>query len=225
MGCSLDPPSRGEGEGSRFLLVSDPHLHWQDDADEVVDDIETYLSEYGCDELLVGGDTGALDEVDALLEGDQPFSRVVAGNHDNPNGTLPDGDYRYEDELSWTADGYAIRMVHDPRDHGLRATKDQFTGSPPDADILIYGHSHMPYVRDVAGRAVIGAGSLYTNYNMSEDVPQRSLHLIDIRHDTVTVSHLDYDTGAVVEQVVFRYDDGFVETCAEQAWTGDRFVI
>lgn len=226
MGGSPDHTGADHGGPSRFLLVSDAHLHEQRDArDDVLDRIDRYADAYDCDELLVAGDTGGHEDIEAILDADVSCSRVARGNHDPRDRYVTDGGHRYEAEMGWEVDGYRVGMAHDPRDMGLRATAESYRSRQEPYDIVIYGHSHMPYTRLVDDAVVVGAGSLYTNYNMTGEFPERSAHVIEIG-EQVVVTHIDFDSGAVVEESIYAQTrDGFQTVAELETVEGDRFLL
>lgn len=229
------------GTPRRYLLVSDTHYHERDRDD--VDTLHGYLDAFDCDELLVAGDVGRFDDVEALLDADVE-AKVARGNHDveedgeqwldehaSEEGELlyRDGDGTvYGDEIRWLDGpdlGYTVGMAHKPHAFGIRAMAKG--GAAPDGsyDILLYGHSHMPHYRVLGdGTLAIGAGSAWQNYHTMDDLPDRSVQVVEIG-EKVRVEHIDVDTDDVVEELAFAYTvDGFELVEHDADWGGVRFT-
>jgi uncharacterized protein len=103
------------------------------------------------DLLLHAGDVSApevLDEIEAL----GPPVHAVQGNVDAPPLRL-----RLPEELTIDADGARIAMVHDagPAKRRLERMRARF----PDADAVVFGHSHIPLHEERDGFQIFNPGS------------------------------------------------------------------
>lgn len=226
-----DPGHRGGPR--RYLLVADPHYERERDPADDSERLGTLYEDYDCDEVLVAGDVGSFEDVEAMLEGEYEATAVRGNNdtwdvdayeHDGTFRYLADGGrVFYADEAAWNAGPYTVQMQHRPHDFNIRATSGRDAEPDTDADIVIHGHSHMPAYRVLGdGTLAVGAGSLSQNYHVADGLPDRSVQVVEIDAD-VTVHHIDADTEEVVETVTFRYDDGFVKTAHDTDWDGHRF--
>lgn len=223
------------GVPRRYLLVSDTHYERGRDVDDDRERIAEVYDAYDCDEVLVGGDIGSFEDVEALLDGDFEAT-AVRGNNDSWNVSRyeHDGSLRYladggrvfyGDGAEWTAGPYTVAMQHKPHAFGIRARSGCGTTPDTDADILIHGHSHMPSYRVLGdGTLAIGAGSLAENYHVSAELPESSLQVVEVG-ETVTVKHIDAGSLDVVESATFHYADGFTKAAHDTEWDGHRFDL
>jgi predicted phosphodiesterase len=225
-----------ERDTVRYLVAADLHFdrHGDEYKETVLSQLEDYVDEYDCDTLLVAGDIGTVDDIERLLEADVPALKAVGGNNDEPYDSWydPRTDRAFDDEITWKErldEAYTIAMSHDPEDFGLTATRDETQQRGElDPDIIIYGHSHMPRDRIIDEKTLaLGAGSTYRNYNIEDDIPDRSIHILEIS-DQITVKHLDFDTGQPVESSTYRQNcDSLEEDTELWDWSfniDDRFV-
>ncbi|MDX1674480.1 MAG: metallophosphoesterase family protein [Longimicrobiales bacterium] len=125
----------------RLGLISDTHGRLRA---EVFDAFE------GVDRILHAGDIGPADLL-VELEAIAPVT-AVWGNTDGF-----DVRQRVEEVARLEAGGHYIAVIHghqlgSPKPAGLRAAL-------PDADIIVYGHTHRPLVEMTDGAAVINPGS------------------------------------------------------------------
>ena len=103
------------------------------------------------DLLLHAGDISApevLDEIEAI----GPPVRAVRGNIDSAPLQL-----RLPEELSVDAEGATVAMVHDagPAKRRLERMRARF----PDADAVVFGHSHIPLHEERDGFQIFNPGS------------------------------------------------------------------
>lgn len=84
------------------------------------------------------------------------------------------------------------------------------------ADIMIYGHTHLPYRKDIDGKVFINAGSVG---RPKDGDPRTSVCIIDILADAVVTDFLrvPYDVDAAAEAVV---TSGLPAAFARQLKTG-----
>lgn len=74
------------------------------------------------------------------------------------------------------------------------------------ADIMIYDHVHMPYIRSIFETAVIGLGGRNHNYQIKADsLPLRSLHLNSHGENLVHSMHFDADRDQIFEHQIFDF--------------------
>src|SRR4051812_2761230 len=105
----------------------------------------------GADLLLHAGDVATPEVLDEL-ETIGPPVRAVYGNVDIP--TLRE---RLPEALTVDADGATIAMVHDagPARRRLARMRARF----PDADAVVFGHSHIPLHEEADGFQIFNPGS------------------------------------------------------------------
>lgn len=251
-GPDIDGASRAEpdiqymGE-RRYMVISDMHLDEQEgNISDTIEAIGEYQEDIDADGLVVGGDQKAYDsELDSIFDNDFDSIHLVEGNHDRTDehavdpdidwtyGGEPDGDvvFAYDEEtVNWAdaADTEPITFLlgHEPEAVGSGATyQDDRHASgdgDADADVLLYGHSHMPYDRLIEGTLHIGMGSLLENYNVDPDtLGERSFHVIDVADDTVSVTHVDFETGEPIEHATYRFDgEAFEQDVEWYRWDG-----
>lgn len=142
------PTTAGEDENRmRLLVVSDTHAprRWRSCPERVAQHART------ADVILHAGDVcvpGVLDELSAFAP-----VHVVRGNNDGPDVAA----WGAPEELELTLDGVRVAMVHDSgptkgRAHRLRR---RF----PEADLVVFGHSHIPWVQEDDGVWFVNPGS------------------------------------------------------------------
>lgn len=109
--------------------------------------------------------------------------------------------------ISFEAEGYRVKLFHaSPTKNNLywRADRDegffrQMAGKA-DADIMIYGHTHVPYRKDLDGKVFINAGSV----GKPKDGDIRGcVALVEIRSGAVSTEFLrfEYDVTVVARAV------------------------
>jgi len=111
-------------------------------------------------------------------------------------------------EIICPANGRKVALFHaSPRKNNLYWYEDRpekFFGemaAKVHADILIYGHTHKPYRKDVGGKVFINAGSVG---KPKDGDPRACVALIEITADSVHVEFLrvSYDIEKAVEAIV-----------------------
>ncbi|WP_289032783.1 metallophosphoesterase family protein [uncultured Arsenicicoccus sp.] len=119
---------------TRLLVVADTHAprRWKSLPPRLVPLLE------GADLVLHAGDVcvpAVLDELSAFAP-----VRVVLGNNDGPEVAAWGGGV--PETLSLEVDGVRLAMIHDagPRQGRGRRMRRRF----PEADVVVYGHSHIP---------------------------------------------------------------------------------
>lgn len=107
------------------------------------------------------------------LEGFAPVTAVLGNNDRDLFGLLPD---RVEEEI----DGVRIAMVHDS---GASAGRERrMRRWFPDADLVIFGHSHAPLdIEGADGQRLLNPGSPTERRR----APTHTLAVVDVREGTV----------------------------------------
>ena len=79
--------------------------------------------------------------------------RVALGNNDRDDVAV----FGAAPEVSLTVEGVAVSVVHDagPR----RAREIRLARRFPDADLVVFGHSHIPMVTELDGKRFLNPGS------------------------------------------------------------------
>lgn len=131
------------------------------------------------DLLLHAGDISvgeALKEIESL----GPPVRSVHGNVDSPElvGRLPE-------QLSIELEGVTIAMRHDagPAARRLERMRDRF----PDADVVVFGHSHMPLDEDRDGFRIFNPGSP----TQRRRAPTHTMGIADIVDGRINFRHVE----------------------------------
>jgi putative phosphoesterase len=131
----------------RVAVVSDTHAprFWKAVPPAVAEQLD------GVDVILHAGDVclpSVLDELAAYAP-----VHVVAGNNDGPEveawGAPP--------TLEIALDGLRVAMIHDSgsKDGRARRMRKRF----PDADLVVFGHSHIPWDTEQDGQRLFNPGS------------------------------------------------------------------
>lgn len=111
-------------------------------------------------------------------------------------------------EISFSAEGKKIALFHaTPRKNTLYWYEDRpekfyhEMAGKVDADILVYGHTHKAYRKDIIGKIFINAGSVG---KPKDGDPRACFTLIDTRADSVNVEFLrvSYDLNKATEAIV-----------------------
>lgn len=191
--------------------------------EETVQQIEEYGEEYDCDGLVIGGDTGTLDEIEEFLDSGFDVVKAVLGNHDDWNQDGCDEELECGRRLEWVeevGEEYSIAVQHNPDAFDIGSKGGGGGKETEEYDIVIYGHSHMPYDRDLNdGTLAIGLGSTYRNYNTNDKMPDKSIHVLEL-DGSVVVAHIDFETGEILEETEYvRKSDGMQQV--RRHWNGD----
>lgn len=133
------------------------------------------------DLILHGGDiatAGVLADIEAI----GPPVHAVHGNVDSAElrSKLPDA-------LTFDADGARIAMVHDagPATRRLERMRARF----PDADALVFGHSHIPLHEKDDGFQIFNPGSPTERRRQ----PRRTMGIARAEGGSVTFEHVTLD--------------------------------
>lgn len=131
----------------RLLVISDTHMRpgLARDLPEVV-----WAAADEADAILHAGDVVTRDLLDALADR-APVHAVLGNNDTSLHGELPE-------VLELELDGVALGMIHDSGPTAGRPAR--MRRRFPDADVVVYGHSHIPFAGDgVDGQLLFNPGS------------------------------------------------------------------
>lgn len=227
MNCSSDFEDIDENSHKKLMLISDTHLHEADECvQELIYNINKHKSETDSDELIVAGDISKNYKVDQFLEADFDDIKMVKGNNDewdfDMNEDLP---IDCGKSINWTEynnnGGIDFFLTHEPQNVYLRGTSKEAKKFIRPCDVIIHGHSHLPYVRSLKdGRLAIGAGSTFVNY-INDDLaraimPRKSFHTIEIDDKEITIEHIDYKTGKEIEKSKYIKDENGYDSITHQ---------
>jgi len=132
---------------SRVIVLSDTHIR-RGSKRRLPDAV--YRAMERSDLVLRAGDLVTADVLDDLRRF-APLHAVLGNNDVGLDGALPT-------EESFDVDGVRVGMIHDsgPRDGRARRMRRRF----PDADIVVFGHSHIPWNEEgVDGQVLFNPGS------------------------------------------------------------------
>ena len=140
------------------------------------------VAELGAADLILHGGDLVTEEVLEVLEAVGPPVRAVLGNVDDPAlaGRLPEA-------LEVDADGVRIAMVHDagPAKGRLERLRRRFPG----ADVVVFGHSHIPLHEQDGGFQIFNPGSP-TDHRRQ---PRHTMGLGDTGPDGLLLRHVVVD--------------------------------
>lgn len=111
-------------------------------------------------------------------------------------------------ELAFMAEGKQIKLFHaTPNKNNLYWYEDRpekfflEMASKTDADILIYGHTHRPYRKDIKGKVFINAGSVGKS---KDGDPRACVAVVEISNKAVNVEfiRMSYEIEKVVGSIV-----------------------
>lgn len=125
----------------RIGLISDTHGRLRPQVYDAFD---------GVDLILHAGDVGPIDII-TELEAIAPVHAVM-GNTDSP-ALMP----RVQDEVRLELEGVAVVVVHG---HLMGSpTAALLRAAYPDADVIVYGHTHRQAVEEVDGCLIVNPGA------------------------------------------------------------------
>jgi putative phosphoesterase len=111
-------------------------------------------------------------------------------------------------EISFTSDGKRVKLFHaTPHKNNLYWYEDRpgkfflEMAEKADADVLVYGHTHKPYMKNFDGKTFINAGSVG---KPKDKDPRACIAVIDITSGTVAVDfvRVKYDVEKVAAAIV-----------------------
>ena len=155
---------------TRLVVLADTHVR-PGSARRLPDTAYAWLAE--ADAIWHAGDVLTRDLLDELA-GFAPVTAVLGNNDRALFGLLPD---RVEEEI----DGVRIAMVHDS---GTTAGRERrMRRWFPDADLVIFGHSHDPVdAEGEGGQRLLNPGSPTERRR----APSHTLGIVDIEDGTLT---------------------------------------
>ncbi|MCW2800293.1 MAG: metallophosphoesterase [Aeromicrobium sp.] len=105
----------------------------------------------GVDVILHAGDVCTPDVLDELSA--YAPVHVVLGNNDGPDVAA----WGAPETLELDLDGVRVAMIHDsgPKERRAFRMRERF----PDADLVVFGHSHIPWDTEQAGQRLFNPGS------------------------------------------------------------------
>ncbi len=127
----------------------------------------------GVDLILHAGDVctaAVLDELAAYA----PL-KVVCGNNDGPDVVA----WGAPETLELDLEGLRVAMIHDSGPAGGRAAR--MRRRFPTADLVVFGHSHIPMDETAAGVRIFNPGSPTDRRRQ----PRGTMGLLDIEHGTL----------------------------------------
>jgi uncharacterized protein len=115
-----------------------------------------------------------------MIEAIGPPVRAVHGNIDSPGLQQ-----RLPEELSLDAGGMTIAMLHDagPAKGRLERMRTRF----PDAELVVFGHSHMPLDEEHEGLRIFNPGSP----TQRRRAPSHTMGVAEISDGRVQLRHLE----------------------------------
>ncbi len=131
----------------RIVLLSDTHSprRWKSCPPALARVLD------GADAILHAGDVCLAETLDELAQ----FAPVhaVRGNNDGPDVAQ----WGAPDTLELTFDGLRVAMLHDSGQANGRGVR--LRARFPDADLVVFGHSHIPWDETYAGQRAVNPGS------------------------------------------------------------------
>lgn len=163
----------------RIAVLSDTHAprFWKSCPPRVADRLR------GADLILHAGDVctaGVLDELAAYAP-----VHVVMGNNDGPDVAA----WGAPETLELALAGVRVAMIHDsgPAKGRVPRLRRRF----PDADLVVYGHSHIPMDLTENGLRIFNPGSPTDRRRQ----PQGTLGLLELADGQIVSAHILPTTG------------------------------
>ncbi|GLW89686.1 metallophosphoesterase family protein [Actinokineospora globicatena] len=154
---------------TRVVVLSDTHAprRWKTCPPEVAAHLRT------ADVILHAGDVCTAAVLDELA--DYAPVHAVLGNNDEPDVAA----WGAAETLRLTVAGVAIAMLHDSGPAAGRCAR--MSRRFPDADLVVFGHSHIPMDMTAVGTRVFNPGSPTDRRRQ----PHGTLGLLDLRDGVV----------------------------------------
>ena len=163
----------------RIVVLSDTHAprFWKSCPPRVADRLR------GADLILHAGDVCTAAVLDDLA-GYAPV-HVVLGNNDGPDVAAWGAPETLELDLA----GVRVAMIHDagPAQGRVRRMRRRF----PDADLVVYGHSHIPMDLTEDGLRIFNPGSPTDKRRQ----PRGTLGVLELADGRIASAHLLPTTG------------------------------
>jgi putative phosphoesterase len=158
----------------RVVVLSDTHAprRWKSCPPAVVERLR------GADLILHAGDVCTADVLDELAA--YAPVRAVLGNNDRPDVAAWGAPETLELEL----DGLRVGMIHDSGQATGRTAR--MRRRFPDADLVVFGHSHIPMDLTGDGVRVFNPGSPTDRRRQ----PRGTLGVLDIQHGRVVEARI-----------------------------------
>lgn len=128
-------------------------------------------------------------------------------------------------EIRFEADGTRFRLVHgSPRRMNEYLFEDRDSGSleriaaMADADVLVFGHTHLPWVKEIGGVLMVNAGSVG---KPQDGDPRAAWALLTVEADeavTVEIRRMPYDLTRMTAAI--RAAEGLPDQFARDLETG-----
>jgi putative phosphoesterase len=157
----------------KVVVLSDTHI--PDGSLRTLDD-RVLAAVADADAVLHAGDVTGADLLDRLAER-APVHAVLGNNDVGLRGTLPE-------ELELGLDGVTVALVHDAGP--ARGRPARLAGRFPEADLVVFGHSHLP--EDTVGDdgpRLFNPGSP----TQRRRAPTRSFGMLEIRNGRIVDLH------------------------------------
>jgi len=128
-------------------------------------------------------------------------------------------------EIRFAVNGVRIRLVHgSPRRMNEYLFEDRDPASlariaaVADADVLVFGHTHKPWTRDIAGVCFVNAGSVGKPKDGDPRAGWLLLTIDEAGNVSTTMQRLPYDVAAMATAI--READGLPDAFARDIQTG-----
>lgn len=153
----------------RLVVLSDTHAprRWRSCPERVARHAQT------ADVILHAGDVCTSDVLDELSAYAPVY--VVRGNNDGPDVAA----WGAPDQLELTFEGVRVAMVHDsgPAKGRTSRLRRRF----PEADLVVFGHSHIPLMREDHGMVLFNPGSPTDRRRQ----PHGTIGIIEVEHGRI----------------------------------------
>jgi uncharacterized protein len=158
----------------RIALIADTHLPrgGRRLPQRCIEEIEA------ADLLLHAGDLSTADVL-AELESIGPPLRAVHGNIDSPELVE-----RLPAELSLELEGVKVSMLHDAGP--TKGRLDRMRARFPEADVVVFGHSHLPLHEKTAGFQLFNPGSPTER----RTAPAHTMGIAEVSRGQITLRHV-----------------------------------
>ena len=159
----------------RVALIADTHFRAA-----AIDLPPRCIEEIAAADLLLHAGDISTEQALKRIEGLGPPVRAVYGNIDSPQLQR-----RLPEQLSLELEGIVIAMLHDagPAKGRLERMRSRF----PDADVVVFGHSHMPLDEQEDGFRIFNPGSP----TQRRRAPSHTMGIAKLGGGSLELSHLE----------------------------------
>ena len=159
----------------RVALIADTHFRAA-----AIDLPPRCIEEIAAADLLLHAGDISTEQALKRIEGLGPPVRAVHGNIDSPQLQR-----RLPEQLSLELEGIVIAMLHDagPAKGRLERMRSRF----PDADVVVFGHSHMPLDEQEDGFRIFNPGSP----TQRRRAPSHTMGIAKLGGGSLELSHLE----------------------------------